>query len=218
MARKPDSLDLFPVATVPDFSRETAILRRGGVVCGVDEAGRGPWAGPVSVAAVILDPDRIPDGLNDSKKLTAERREVLAEEIVAGHQVALVFAAAQRIDATNIRAATLWAMREAVLALTSSVTHALIDGRDVPPGLPCPGEALIKGDGRSLSIAAASIIAKVFRDRHMEAMGRLYPGYGFERHMGYGTAAHTAALARLGPCPIHRMTFAPVKSALASPR
>lgn len=219
MARRSDSPSLLAAAASgPDLSRETRLLHRGArVVAGIDEAGRGPWAGPVSVAAVVLDPTRIPDGLDDSKRLKAAARERLAEQLLAEHDVALVFATPARIDAMNIRAATLWAMAQATLALARQPDHVLVDGRDVPPGLPCPGDAVVGGDHLSLSIAAASIIAKVVRDRYMARQAECYPGYGFEKHMGYGTPLHQAALARLGPCPLHRRSFAPIRQMLAEP-
>ena len=199
--------------TAPDFSHETALIERGlARVAGVDEAGRGPLAGPVVVAACILDPLNIPHGLNDSKKLTAAKREALYETILATGHGAIVTVSAQTIDAINIRAATLRGMAESVRALAVQPVFALIDGRDVPPDLPCPAEALIKGDARSVSIAAASILAKVTRDRLMVRAAEFWPGYGFENHMGYGTAEHLEAIKKLGPCPIHRMSFAPLKN------
>jgi len=200
------------VADQPDYSFETQLMSVGTApVAGVDEAGRGPLAGPVVVAACILDPSHIPSGLNDSKKLTAAKREALYEQILATSHVAIVSVSAQTIDAINIRAATLQGMAQAVRGLAVQPAYALIDGRDVPPGLPCPGESLIKGDARSVSIAAASILAKVTRDRLMVRAVEFWPGYGFERHMGYGTEAHLDAIKRLGPCPIHRLSFAPLK-------
>jgi ribonuclease HII len=216
MVFAPDSLPLGPVADGPDFSRETRLMRRGArLVAGIDEVGRGPLAGPVTVAAVVLDPSRIPPGLDDSKRLRPGQREQLAERIFAEHDVAIVFATPARIDAMNIRGATLWAMAAAARALACRPEHALIDGRDVPPGLPCPGDAVIGGDHLSLSIAAASIVAKVARDRHMACQAECHPGYGFERHVGYGTPEHLAALARLGPCVLHRRSFAPIRALLA---
>jgi len=203
-------------AIAPDDAQERAHGAPRLRVAGVDEAGRGPIAGPVVAAAVVLDWARVPDGLNDSKKLTERRRERLFEEIVAGHGVAIALSSAARIDATDIRAATLDAMRRAVRGLAKAPAHVLVDGLDVPPGLPCPGTALIKGDARSLSIAAASIVAKVLRDRLMKRAGEVHPGYGFEVHKGYGTDAHRAALAALGACPLHRSSFAPVARVLAS--
>ncbi len=198
--------------TAPDFTHEAALIARGfSHIAGVDEAGRGPLAGPVVVAACILDPATIPQGLNDSKKLTAAKREALYEAILATGYGAIVTISAQTIDAINIRAATLRGMAEAVRALAIQPSFALIDGRDVPSDLPCPSEALIKGDARSVSIAAASILAKVTRDRLMVRAASFWPGYGFDQHMGYGTAQHLEAIENLGPCPIHRMSFAPLK-------
>jgi len=200
------------VADQPDYSFETQLMSVGTTpVAGIDEAGRGPLAGPVVVAACILDPSHIPSGLNDSKKLTAAKREALYEQILATSHASIVSVSAQTIDAINIRAATLQGMAHAVRGLAVQPAYALIDGRDVPPGLPCPGESLIKGDARSVSIAAASILAKVTRDRLMARAAEFWPGYGFERHMGYGTEAHLDAIKRLGPCPIHRLSFAPLK-------
>lgn len=196
----------------PDYKFETHLRSVGTTpVAGVDEAGRGPLAGPVVVAACILDPHHIPLGLNDSKKLTAAKRETLYEQILATGHVSIVSVSALMIDAINIRAATLQGMAQAVRGLPVQPAYVLIDGRDVPPNLPCPGEALIKGDARSVSIAAASIVAKVTRDRLMVRSAEFWPGYGFERHMGYGTEAHLEAIKRLGPCPIHRLSFAPLK-------
>lgn len=194
---------------MPDFSFEA---RHPGPVCGIDEAGRGPWAGPVSAAAVILDPARIPPGLNDSKKLTEPQREALYDVIMATAQVGHAFVHAGEIDRINILQATYTAMQRAVAALPTPPAYALVDGNRLPV-LPCPAEAIIKGDGLSLSIAAASIIAKVTRDRWMADADRQYPGYGFAQHKGYGVTAHSAALNRLGPCPIHRLSFKPLRIA-----
>lgn len=181
------------------------------LVAGVDEAGRGPLAGPVVCAAVILPPDHDLVGLTDSKKLTPGRREALYERIMAqALAVSLASAGPGEIDRTNIRAATLAAMCRAVQALAVPPAFARIDGRDVPDGLPCPGKAIVGGDLAQPEISAASIVAKVTRDRLMENMCQAYPGYGFSRHKGYGSPAHLQALARLGPSPIHRMSFAPV--------
>ncbi|EFL88829.1 ribonuclease HII [Ahrensia sp. R2A130] len=201
----------------PDFTLETLALSKGiKNVCGVDEAGRGPLAGPVIAAAVILDPDNIPSGLNDSKALTEKRRSELFDAILATSQVAFATVAAGRIDAMNIRAASLYAMEQSVRALPVCANHALIDGNALPPNMPCSAEAIVKGDARSLSIAAASIIAKVMRDRIMVRADTLWPQYGFSGHKGYPTAAHRDALARLGPCQIHRMSFRPVRNALVA--
>ncbi len=199
------------VKTTPDFTREQALLSAGlRSIAGVDEVGRGPLAGPVVAAAVILDPDHLPSGLNDSKTLSAARRDALYLEIMRHAHVAVASVPAPIIDRINIRQATLLAMTRAVNALSVPPDHVLVDGRDVPP-LPCSGEALIGGDGKSLSIAAASIIAKVTRDRLMERLSAHDPRYGFAAHAGYGTAMHLAALELHGPSPYHRMSFAPLK-------
>ncbi len=185
-----------------------------GLVAGVDEAGRGPLAGPVFAAAVILDPDAQIEGLADSKRLSAGRRADLDHEI---RERALSFAVARVgatvIDAINILQATMQAMREAVSGLDPSPDEVLVDGNRCPT-LPCPARAVVRGDVSVAAISAASILAKVARDREMMEMDRRYPEYGFARHKGYGTRAHRAALARLGPSPIHRTSFAPVRSAL----
>ncbi len=199
----------------PTFTREAELIAQGLTVCGVDEAGRGPWAGPVVAAAVILDPRHIPKGVNDSKKLTEARREALFDPIMASAIVGVGIISAARIDEINILKATYEAMRAAVSALSQIPSFALIDGNRVPP-LACPCETMIEGDGKSLSIAAASVIAKVTRDRIMHALDRQYPDYLFAAHKGYGTAAHTAALTRFGPCPEHRKSFAPIRIALGN--
>ena len=198
----------------PDFHLEDAAKRRGLVpVCGIDEAGRGPWAGPVVAAAVILDPGAIPPGLDDSKTLAPARREALFDAIRQTSRVGIAIADVARIDSSNILGATLWAMAEAVTSL-NGVAFALVDGNRAPV-LACPAETIVGGDGRSLSIAAASIVAKVTRDRIMTGLDRKFPHYGFARHKGYGTAAHMAALAHHGPCPEHRRSFAPIAALLA---
>jgi len=196
----------------PSYRHERKLIAAGlRWVAGVDEVGRGPLAGPVGVGAVILDPADLPKGLNDSKVLTAARREDLAEAIYAkAIAVSLAFASVDEIDRFNIRGATLLAMRRAVAALSIRPDYALIDGRDTPPGLLCPAHPIIGGDGLSLSIAAASIVAKVARDALMARLDRVHPGYGFARHAGYATPEHSAALLRLGPCPLHRRSFRPV--------
>ncbi len=186
-------------------------------IAGVDEAGRGPWAGPVVAAAVVLNPDDFPDGLNDSKKLTEARREALFDAIHACAHVGIGIADEAKIDELNILHASLAAMADAVENLPAAADFALIDGNKLAP-LPCPGKTVVKGDGKSLSIAAASIIAKVTRDRMMRDLAETYPGYGFERHKGYGTAQHQSALAELGPCPHHRKSFAPIAALLAPSR
>ena len=194
----------------PDFSFEQAALASGlQIICGIDEAGRGPWAGPAVAAAVILDPANIPKGLNDSKKLSAGRREAMFEPIIVSARVGIGIAGVDRIDRDNILAATLWAMAEALRQIGTKADLALVDGNRAPE-LPCTVRTIIGGDGKSLSIAAASIIAKVTRDRLMIALDAELPGYGFARHKGYGTAAHQLALARFGPSAHHRRSFAPI--------
>jgi ribonuclease HII len=179
----------------------------------MDEVGRGPLAGPVSAAIVILDPSELPAGLDDSKKLTAKQREILFEDIFrSARAISFACASAREIDAINIRQATHLAMRRAAHALALAPAHILIDGNDPPDGLPCPATALVKGDSRSLSIAAASIVAKVLRDRMMTRLGALHPLYQFEEHAGYATVRHLAALRKHGPCPQHRMTFSPLRA------
>ena len=184
-------------------------------VCGVDEAGRGPWAGPVSAAAVILDPDRVPEGLNDSKLLTPKARERLEVEIKAcAIAWAVGFASVEEIAVLNILHATGLAMRRAVEALHIAPVFALVDG-NYAFKLPCAVKTVVRGDAISVSIAAASILAKTARDRLMAEMDFLYPGYGFAAHKGYGAPVHGEALVRLGPCAIHRMGWAPVRLALS---
>lgn len=183
-------------------------------VCGIDEAGRGPWAGPVVAAAVILDPQSIPDGLDDSKALDEAAREALYDAIRAsGASVGIGIADVRRIDRMNILRASLWAMSAAVAQLTRPPRFALVDGNMLPK-LPCQGRAIVGGDAKCVSIAAASIIAKVTRDRLMVELSRTMPGYGFERHKGYGTPEHKAALERLGATIHHRRSFKPVKIVL----
>jgi len=197
----------------PGFQREQALIARGvWPVAGCDEAGRGPLAGPVVAAAVILDPDRIPEGIDDSKRLTAERRDRLFEEICATAAVSVAIASPARIDRDNILRASLWALKRAVQALPEAPRHVFVDGRD-RLDIPCECEAVIGGDGLVLSIAAASIVAKVTRDRLMCALAQDCPGYGFERHKGYGVPDHLEALSRLGPSIHHRSFFAPVAAA-----
>jgi ribonuclease HII len=195
----------------PNLRHEKALHAQGILpVCGVDEAGRGPLAGPVVAAAVILTPGKIPRGLNDSKQLTHEQREALFPRILERAVVGIGIADVARIDRDNIFQAAMWAMVQAVKALEIQPRRCLIDGNHVPKLLMLPGEAIVGGDAKSLSIAAASIIAKVTRDRMMVEYADLHPGYGFETHKGYGTPQHLEALTKLGPCPIHRRSFAPV--------
>ncbi|MFP5373826.1 MAG: ribonuclease HII [Gammaproteobacteria bacterium] len=186
-------------------------------VAGVDEAGRGPLAGPVVVAAVVFDPARPRiNGLADSKQLCAQRRELLYARIVERALAwRIEFVEVEEIDRLNILQATLAGMRRALEAVAHVAGQARIDGDRLPPGLPCPAEALVGGDARDRSIMAASILAKVARDRHMCALHARWPGYGFAEHKGYATPAHLRALARLGPCPAHRRSFAPVRAAMA---
>lgn len=208
-----DSPALFELLdTGPDFSLELE-AKAGGLwpVAGTDEAGRGPLAGPVVAAAVILDPDNIPSGLNDSKKLSKAKREALFKQIMETSLVSIASSGPALIDDMNILRASLDAMRRAVLGLPVSPSLVLADGRDMPPGIACRSKAVIKGDSRSLSIAAASIIAKVTRDRMMERAAQVHPAYGFEGHAGYGTAAHLRAIDDHGPCPLHRMSFRPLR-------
>jgi ribonuclease HII len=202
------------IITRPTFRRERAALKRGvWPIAGCDEAGRGPLAGPVVAAAVILDPDNIPRGLDDSKRLTPERRAVLYERICARAQVAVALAPPARIDRDNILRASLWALARAVAALPVKPALVFVDGRDrIDAGCDC--QAVIGGDGLVASIAAASIVAKVTRDRLMACLGAAHPGYGFERHMGYSVPEHFQALDRLGPTIHHRRSFSPVAIAL----
>lgn len=187
------------------------------LLCGVDEAGRGPWAGPVCAGAVILHPDRIITGLNDSKKLSEKKRLALETEVKEKALCwGLGWASAEKIDALNIRQATHLAMRRAIEAMGRTPEFIEIDGNDVPKDLPCAARAIIKGDGSVAAISAASILAKTARDRLMADMDETHPGYGFAGHKGYGVKAHSEALQTLGPCPIHRMSFKPV--ALAAKR
>ncbi len=197
--------------TGPHFELEQAAFTAGSkLVCGVDEAGRGPLAGPVVAATVILDPANIPRGLNDSKKLGEATRENLFAHILATAEVGVGVAGVDRIDRDNILAATMWAMGEAVVDLGIEPDLALVDGNR-SPALSCACQTVVRGDAISASIAAASIIAKVTRDRIMQSLDRQFPDYGFARHKGYGSPFHLDALARLGPCEHHRRSFAPVR-------
>lgn len=184
-------------------------------VCGLDEAGRGPLAGPVVAAAVILDPQAIPDGLDDSKRLTPAERAARHDDILrSALAVSVASVAALGVDRLNILRASLEAMRRATAMLSVAPRFALIDGRDVPPGLPCEARALVKGDQRSLSIAAASIVAKETRDRMMSRCATVHSRYGFEIHMGYATARHRTAIAEHGAVMrIHRLTFGMLREA-----
>lgn len=206
---------------MPDFSLEEGLgLISTATIAGVDEVGRGPLAGPVTAAAVVLDRARCPVKLlaeiDDSKRLSAARRSRLAAELRVVSVVGLGWAEREEIDRFNILGATMLAMTRAVEdlshALNSKLDYALVDGNRSPP-LACPVQTVIKGDARSLSIAAASIVAKVTRDAAMTGLAARYPGYGWERNAGYGTREHLAALEKLGPTPEHRRSFAPVRAA-----
>ena len=215
MARsRSDSLLLPLEPGKPDFASERKLMRSGvQFVVGIDEAGRGPLAGPVVAAAVILNPKKIPEGLDDSKRLTPQRREELFDMITdTALACAVASVSAPSIDATDILKAALEAMRRAVCGLAILPGHALIDGRDVAPGLPCSATALIRGDQRSVSIAAASILAKVTRDRMMTQTGKYFPVYGLEFHAGYATEYHRNAMVTHGPVVgLHRFSFSPLK-------
>lgn len=217
----PDGLDEIAVLPLPAAERDEAgppmrprkpRPKAAQFVAGVDEAGRGPLAGPLAVAAVILDPRRRIRGLDDSKKLTEARREALYAQIVerslAWH---VVLVEVEEIDRINIFQATMAGMCRAVAGLKLAAQEALVDGNQLPRELPCPGRAIVGGDALVPAISAASIIAKVTRDRLMHALDGHHPGYGFASHKGYSTPEHLAALKQLGPCPVHRRSFAPVK-------
>tara|TARA_R110002096_G_scaffold313791_6_gene508088 strand:+ start:105 stop:743 length:639 start_codon:yes stop_codon:yes gene_type:complete len=199
----------------PDFSFEEAALALGAtVVVGVDEVGRGPLAGPVTAAAVRLLPGQIPEGLNDSKKLTARRREALYHQIMARAEVSVAHASVTEIEVLNILRASHLAMERALQGLPVPADFALIDGNVLPKGMTCPARAIVGGDARSLSISAASIVAKVTRDRLMVELAQLYPGYGWDKNAGYPTKMHRAALLNLGVTPHHRRSFKPVHNIL----
>lgn len=198
-----------PCAPHYDYEREGPVP-----VCGIDEVGRGPWAGPVVAAAVILDPAAIPEGLNDSKRLSPERRAELAEILGGQAMVAVGVASVAEIETMNILQASFLAMRRAILGLGTRPALALVDGNKAPPGLPCGCRPIVGGDGLALSIAAASIVAKVARDRMMVSLAQQFPGYGWETNMGYGTKAHQDGLTRLGVTPHHRRSFQPIHKIL----
>lgn len=204
-ARAPDARFVDPSWTTPG-------------IAGVDEAGRGPLAGPVAVAAVILDAARPIDGLGDSKALTEAKREALFPLIQAQARAwSIVLVNADEIDRLNILQATLAGMRRAVEALSVPPAHVLVDGNRVPSGLDVPADAVVRGDAKVAAISAASILAKVARDRWMRELDAVHPGYGFATHKGYPTPEHLDALRRLGPCPAHRRSFAPVSAAMRPP-
>jgi ribonuclease HII len=200
---------------IPTLTLEKTLAKAvGGLICGVDEAGRGPWAGPVSAAAVILNPRRVPKGIDDSKVLTAARREELEVEIKA-RAVAwgVGFASVDEIAELNILHATGLAMCRAIKALSAQPAAALVDG-NYRFKLPCEVQTVVGGDGLSLSIAAASILAKTARDRLMIQLDAEFPGYGFASHKGYNAPIHQAALRELGPCPAHRRGWSPIRALL----
>ncbi|MEL7041094.1 MAG: ribonuclease HII [Pseudomonadota bacterium] len=187
------------------------------LICGVDEAGRGPWAGPVTAAAVILDPAQPISGLTDSKKISEKKRFALEPEIkMKAAYWCVAHADTDEIDQLNIREATFLAMQRAIAGLEIQPAEILVDGNALPRALPAPARAIIKGDLKEPAISAASILAKTARDRRMAAYCADFPGYGFAAHKGYGTAAHAAALRQLGPCAIHRTSFAPVRAVMVS--
>jgi len=195
----------------PDLKAEERLIRAGyRRIAGIDEVGRGPLAGPVVAAAVVLDPKNVPPGIADSKALTAESREAIYQELLAVADVAIAYCSCATVDRINILQASLLAMTRALAALPAPADAALVDGRDVPRGIPVPCEAIVGGDASSLSIAAASIVAKVCRDRMMSACDQTFHGYELASHKGYATPGHRAALARLGPSRLHRVSFAPV--------
>ncbi|WP_152466968.1 ribonuclease HII [Sulfitobacter sp. THAF37] len=200
---------------IPDYSFETAARLRGHRrIAGVDEVGRGPLAGPVTAAAVVLDPARIPGGLNDSKKLTKQARERLYEEIMQVADVSIAHASVEEIDSLNILRASHLAMTRALSGLKVPADYALIDGNILPRDMTIPAETIIKGDARSQSISAASIMAKICRDCVMLSLAQQHPGYGWETNMGYGSKSHIAALQNLGVTPHHRRSFKPVHNML----
>ena len=196
---------------MPDFEFETRI---GGRVAGVDEVGRGPLAGPVTAAAVVLDVDRIPEGLDDSKKLSMKKREALWAEIIAAADVSVAHASVREIEELNILRAAHLAMVRAINGLCLPPDHVLVDGTMLPRDLTLPATPIVRGDARSLSIAAASIVAKICRDRIMVDLAQQHPGYGWETNMGYPSKSHRLALQNLGVSPHHRRTFRPVHNML----
>lgn len=220
---KADLAALIPLMTAPirlpkktglGLDRELAARAAGyGCIAGLDEVGRGPLAGPVVSAAVVLDLDNVPEGLADSKALTAQKREALFTEILATAKVGIASVSHAEIDIINIRQASLLAMCRAMAALPCTPDMALVDGND-PPRLPCATEAIVKGDSSIASIAAASIVAKVVRDRMMARLAETYPAYGFASNAGYSTKTHLQVLATDGPCPFHRLSFAPLRQGL----
>ncbi len=200
--------------TFPNDEYETPFWQAGKLVAGVDEVGRGPLAGPVIAAAVMLDPEQIPDGLNDSKKLSEKKREALNMALAECAHVSIAEATVAEIDEINILHASLLAMERAVAGLPKTPDHVLIDGNKIPKNLTIPATAVVKGDSKSLSIAAASIVAKIKRDHLMQDLNRIYPGYGWDTNAGYPTKRHISALSELGVTPVHRRSFKPVHNIL----
>lgn len=182
--------------------------------CGIDEAGRGPWAGPVVAAAVILPKNFLPDQINDSKQLSKKKLVILYDKITKSADYGVGFSTVNEIDKYNILQATFLAMKRAVDNLKIVPTKAFIDGNAIPPGLPCVSECIVKGDTKVVSIAAASIVAKITRDRFMKKLSQFYPGYGWERNFGYGVKEHQEALKSLGITPHHRRSFKPIHNML----
>jgi len=211
----PADLRFLEVMSKPDFSFEAALIAQGLTrIAGVDEVGRGPLAGPVTAAAVVLDPAGLPEGLNDSKALTAKRREALLEAIMNSAEVSIAHASVEEIDEINILRASHLAMERAIAGLPQQPDHVLIDGNLIPRGLTIPAQAIVKGDARSLSIAAASIVAKITRDAIMWDLAQQFPGYGWETNAGYPSKSHRLALQDFGVTPHHRRSFKPVHNIL----
>ena len=205
------------VNKLPNYSEETRLRLDGfDLIAGVDEVGRGPLAGPVTAAAVILDPEKIPNGLDDSKKLSAKKRQVIYTQILKSSLVGISHVSAKEIDRINILQASLLAMTRALIMLKRQPDFALIDGNKIPRGLPFAAKALVKGDSKSCSIAAASIVAKISRDRLMEKLSTLNSGYGWEKNAGYPTKEHLSALQDIGVTPYHRLSFKPVHNILCN--
>ncbi len=199
----------------PDFSLERAAGAPKHRIAGIDEAGRGAWAGPVVAAAVVLDPAHIPEGLDDSKKLTPKKRDTLFDIIMGTADVGVGYGSVEQVEVRNVLNATMDAMRDAVANLSTQPDAALIDGNKTPL-LPCKTEAVIGGDGRSVSIAAASIIAKVTRDRLMQELDKEFPGYGWDSNVGYGTAVHKSGIEKLGVNEHHRRSYKPIRNMLGN--
>lgn len=202
---------------IPSFDIERSLGAPDAIICGVDEVGRGPLAGPVVTAAVILDPENIPHSLNDSKKLSAKKRAIISKEILATAECAFGEASLEEIDELNILHATMLAMQRAVANLPRKVDHILVDGNRLPQ-FDAPASAIIKGDQKSVSIAAASIIAKEKRDLLMKKLHEMHPEYGWNQNSGYGTKMHMEALNLVGPSRFHRKSFAPIRNLMTQQR